>query len=127
MEFAVYGFIAYSSLLMLIISTIKEVPTGRASSISRAVYLIPGIICAGILASSGVNVQTNVDNTSTVIKDLNNTQTWSESDTKTVNIVLINPIWQTVHYVIMIVLITYVITQMVNLLIKTPSKSKIDD
>ena len=118
LEWGVYGFIAYSSLLMLIISTIKEVPETKYSGYLRSVFMIPGIICAAILASSGVNIETNVDTTSSIIKNLNNTDTWSQSISNTTNIVLQNPIWQSVHYVIMIVLIVYVIVQILNVLTK---------
>ena len=52
-EFGVYGFIAYSGLLMLIISTIRETPQTKSQSFARAMYLIPSIICAFLLASSG--------------------------------------------------------------------------
>ena len=118
LEWGVYGFIAYSSLLMLIISTIKEVPETKFSGYLRSVFMIPGIICAAILASSGVNIETNVDTTSSIIKNLNNTDTWSQSISNTTNIVLQNPVWQSVHYVIMIVLVIYVIVQILNVLTK---------
>ena len=55
-ECGVYGFIAYSSLLMLIISVVKEVPDKKSQSILRSMWLIPGIICAALLMSSGVNI-----------------------------------------------------------------------
>lgn len=99
---------------MLIISTIKEVPTTKSLAIVRAIYLIPGVICAGILASTGVNIETI--STFNTIKNLNSTETWTETTLQ--NIVLQNPVWLTVHVMIMIVLIVYVITQLVQLLMK---------
>src|SRR3990172_8799142 len=96
LEFGVYGLITYSSLLMLIISTIKEVPTERSGSVIRGIWLIPGILCAFILASSGINIVTS-DTTNTII-NLNTTETWTE--TITTQIILQNPIWVTVHLLI---------------------------
>jgi hypothetical protein len=94
-------------MLMLIISTIKEVPTGKSLSIIRSIYLIPGLICAAILASSGVNIK--IISSSEIMKNLNDTSTWS--DTLNNQIVLQNPVWTTVHLLIFMVLLIYVITQ----------------
>ena len=80
--------------------------------------MIPGIICAGILGSSGVNIQLNSDTTSSIIKDLNNTDTWSQNITNTSTVILQNPIWQSVHYMFMIILVVYVIIQILNVLVK---------
>mgnify|MGYP000388649277 CR=1 FL=1 len=125
-EFGVYGFITYSSLLMLIISTIKEVPATKSLSITRAIYLIPGIICAMLLASSGVNI-TLEDTTNTITLDfealnstdnnivtLNSTQTTTETN----QIVLLNPVWVILHFLIAAVLVVYVINQMLTLFTK---------
>ena len=113
-EFGVYGFIAYSSLLMLIISTVKEVPTTKSFAIARAIYLIPGVICAALLASSGINIVT--DTTSNTIKNLNTTEVWSETTTQ--KIVLQDRVWISVHYMIFAVLLVYVIFQILTLLTK---------
>jgi len=126
-EFGVFGFIAYSSLLMLIISTIKEVPTTKSLSITRSIYLIPGIICAMLLASSGVNI-TLGDTINTITLDfealnstdnntivtLNSTQTTTETN----QIVLLNPVWVILHFLIAAVLVVYVINQMLILFTK---------
>ena len=55
-EFAVYAFIAYSGMLMLIISTIREAPQTKSQSFTRAMYLIPSIVCAFLLAGMGESV-----------------------------------------------------------------------
>ena len=107
-EWAVYGLISYSSMLMLIISTIKEVPMTKRLSIIRAIYMIPGVICSGVLTMSGVNIV--LPQTVHIMKDLNSTNTWS--DTTTVNnIVLQSPVWTMVHLLFFTVLLVYVITQ----------------
>ena len=114
LEFIVYGFITYSSLLMLIISTIKEVPTERSGSIVRGIWLIPGVITAFILASSGINIVTS--DTTNTITSVNTTEVWTETISS--SIVLQNPIWVTVHLLIFVVLIVYVVLQVLNLFTK---------
>ena len=114
LEFIVYGFITYSSLLMLIISTIKEVPSEKSGSVFRSIWLIPGILCAFILASSGINIVTS--DTTNTITSVNTTEVWTETISS--SIVLQNPIWVTVHLLIFMVLIVYVVLQVLNLFTK---------
>lgn len=118
LEWGVYGFITYSSLLMLIISTIKEVPSEKSGSIIRGIYLIPGIICAFILASSGILITTDSTNTVNTITSLNTSEVWTEEIVQVNSIVLRNEVWVIVHLLIMIILILYVVTQMLTLLTK---------
>ena len=116
LEFVVYGLIAYSSLLMLIISAIKtEIPTTKSLSIVRAIYLIPGAICALLLATSGVVVLSS-DTTNTIVA-VNTTEVWTESISNTVE--LQNPIWGAVHVMIFVVIMIHVVTQTINLFTKT--------
>ncbi len=117
-EFGVYGFITYSSLLMLIISTIKEVPNEKSGSIIRSIWLIPGVITAFILSSSGINITLENSTITNTLTALNSSEVWTEViDTSTI-IVLQNPIWVLVHLLIAIILIIYVITQVLNLFTK---------
>ncbi|MFM7796547.1 MAG: hypothetical protein ACKO7N_07270 [Candidatus Nitrosotenuis sp.] len=111
-EFAVYGFVAYSSILMLIISTIRTAELGKALSIIRAIYMIPGVICSSVLANAGVEI-TMPSQTSVLIANSGNmTETISSS------ITLVNPAWITLHYLFMAILIIYVISQMIILFTK---------
>ncbi len=112
-EFAVYGFVAYSSILMLIISTIRTAELGKALSIIRAIYMIPGVICASVLANAGTQI-TMPSQSSTLIDANNATMT----ETITSSISLINPAWITLHYLFMAILIIYVISQMLILFTK---------
>lgn len=113
-EFFVYGFITYSGLLMLIISTIKDTPSTKAGSIGRVIYLLPSAITALILAFSGESITfTTINNT---ITDLNTTSVWTEQ--VSTEILLLNPVWVTVHFLIFIVIIIYVVTQILDLLTK---------
>lgn len=120
LEYFVYGLLAYSGILVLIISVIKEIPTTRALAIVRATYLIPSAICAGILASSGIDIDITTTTTNNTIRSINTTQVWTESTTQTTQIVLQNPVWSMVHWLIMIVLIWFIIQQVLYLLTKPP-------
>lgn len=113
-----YGFVTYSSLLMLIISVVKEVPTTKYSAISRSIYLIPGIICAYILASSGIQFSVDTVVTNNLIRNENSTETWTEATDTTHSVILENPVWITVHYLIFVTLIVYVVTQVLILFTK---------
>ena len=114
-EFIVYGCIAYSGMLVLIISTIKEVPQTKILTIARSIFMIPSMVASGILASSGINIQVAQVDTANLIKSINTTQTWTETTTQINNIVLQNPVWQMFHYLLFIVMLVYVIQQMLIL------------
>lgn len=129
-EFGVYGFVCYASLSMLIISSIKEVPSGRSQSIVRAMFLIPGIFCAFLLASFGTVIE-YPDQTVTLNEKLetalyNNssgsleyfTENRTATNTISPDTTLINPIWVTMHFLIGIVLLVYVVLQMLILFTK---------
>lgn len=99
---------------MLIISVIKDIPVSKNLAITRAVYIIPGMICAAVLASSGVNI--TMISTDTTIVDLNSTQTWQETDSHFIQ--LLNPVWILVHGMIFVVLLFYEVIQILTLLTK---------
>lgn len=125
-EFAVYGFVCYASLLMLIISVIKEVPNTRSLSIVRGMFLIPGIICAFLLANSGLDItmetqgmifvnRTTFNETSNLIFTEITNSTGLAPDRFT----LANPIWVPLHYMFGIIMGVYFILQMLTLFTKT--------
>jgi len=113
-EFAVYGFFAYTSMLMLILSVVIKVPDEKSHAIVRGVYLVPGIIAAFVIASSEQTIILS-DVTNTII-DLNTTSVWTETIFNVIE--LQNPVWVTFHYLIGIVMIVYVFLQMITLLTK---------
>lgn len=113
-EFGVYGLVAYSGILMMIISTIKEVPATKSGSIYRVIWLTPCAIMCLFLAF-GVTEVTQADQTNT-IRNLNTTEVYTEEIDGT--IYLINPIWITFHFMLFIVLDIYIIVQVLNLLTK---------
>lgn len=117
-EFGVYGFITYVSLLMLIISTINPPKTERIN-LYRAIYLIPGIICAVILANAGLDI--NLDTIETTKETWDNqtsTLIFSEYTTTTDKFILVDPIWVMVHYMIFIIMTVYLIIQILTLFSK---------
>lgn len=108
LEFGVYGFLTYTSMLMLIISVLKGLPEStRYNQLMTVAFLMPGLICAPVLATSGVSVQ--IQHTNDIIKDLNSTRTWSDISTNA--IILQNPIWVTVHMMIFFVLLLFIVRQ----------------
>ena len=113
-EFGVYGFFAYTSMLMLIVSIVKEAPAEKSHAIVRSIYIIPGIISAFIIASSGETIIL-ADITNTIV-DLNTTSVWTEAVFNVIE--LQNPIWLTFHGMLAIVMIVYMILQMVTLFTK---------
>lgn len=103
---------------MLIISTIKQMPDEglRVNTIARTIFLLPALICAPIIATSGPDIiVANVD-TSNLIKSLNTTQTWTENTSQQNNIVLQKDTWLLVHMMIFFVLLMYVIRQFLLLM-----------
>lgn len=92
----------------------------RVNTIARAVFLLPGLICAPVLATSGPDIQIATIDTSNLIKSINTTQTWTETTLQVHNIVLQNPIWLTIHMMIFFVLLMYVIRQFLLLLMAAP-------
>jgi len=111
-EFIVYGLITYSSMLMLIISTLQgDQKRSKSLTTVRSIYYIPAIIFAGILAGSGVDIVT-LDSTNTIF-NLNTTDSWTEDINN--KIVLQNPVWITSHYMLMIIFIIYVIFNILKL------------
>jgi len=114
-------------MVILLISIVKEIPQTRILAIIRASYMIVPIIAAGILASSGVNIDINTVTTANTIRSVNTTQVWTEATTQTNIIPLQNPVWVTFHWLIMITMIWYVIQQMLYIFAKPPPKQGVTE
>lgn len=97
----------------------------KALSISRAIYLVPGIIAAAILAFSGRDLLIRTETISNVIKDLNTTETWTEAIITESQIELQNEVWITFHFLLFIVMVVYVISQMLILLTKAGTEKSV--
>lgn len=111
-EFAVYAFIAYSGMLMLIISTIREAPQTKSQSFTRAMYLIPSIVCAFLLAGMGETVG---------LYDMTHEEIHPNAEITTVHehyqVILVNPIWITFNFMIAIIMLFHFIMQTLQLLL----------
>lgn len=121
-EWGVYGFIAYSSILMLIISVIKESPLTKSQSILRSMWFIPGIICAGLLMFSGTDI-TLQSNGIEFIEVYNGTTGLLMTNTTIIQntpdyITLQDPVWGSVHLMIFLILLVYVLINMLTLFTK---------
>ena len=122
-EFGVYGFVAYTSFLMLIISTIRESPFTKSQSFVRAIYLVPGIITAILLATSGVNITLETVNTINLTNaTATNSTIFIETLDTTSQFVLLNPVWGAIHFMLAAVMIVYVLNQILILLGYWPSQ-----
>ena len=110
-EFAVYAFIAYAGMLMLIISTIREAPQTKSQSFARAMYLIPSIVCAFLLAGMGESVGLY----EVVSSGIEQGAVTNITDTYTVN--LVNPVWITVNFMIAFIMVFHFVLQTLQLLL----------
>lgn len=117
-ELCIYGFLEIFSLSMLIISTIKEIPNTKASSIIRSIYLIPGMIAAAWLARTGENVTFNTILTNSTTTVSNSSTVWTEITSQSNFIVLQSEVWGYFHLMIMLVLFAFIINQIVNFMTK---------
>lgn len=126
LEFLVYGIICYSGVIVLVVSVIKEVPTTRSLAIIRAIYLMPCIIAAGILASTGVDITMDSVTTNNTIRSVNTTQVWTEVQTQTAQFTLLGNFWIPFHMMLFIVMLVYVMQQILFLLTKQGKDSMSD-
>lgn len=113
---------------MLIITTVRtSTDKTRKLTLVKAMYMIPGILGAIILAGSGVDIilqdntiSTNatsvyevLDNTNAVVV-LNSTVTEVESSLSVFT--LQNPVWVTFHYMIAALMMIFVFIQVLTML-----------
>lgn len=120
LEFIVYGVIAYSSVLMLVISVVREIPMTRALSSIRIMGLIPGVICNFVLAGAGLKINTGVTFTNSTILSFNTTEYFYENATlSSYQLILNYPVWTLMHGLFALLLIVFIIFQVLSLLTKT--------
>ena len=126
-EYIAYAIVAYSGIIVLIASTLKENPTTRSLAIVRGMYMIPCAIANFILAQTGVNITWVTQTTTNTIKALNTSQLFTENSTQTNQFVLVSPVWSMFHYMLGIILIFYVIQQMLFLLVRPARQGPSDE
>lgn len=118
-ELVFWGFLELFSISMLILSVIKEIPDTKQRSIIRAIYLIPGMIAAGFLSRTGMNITLNTVITNSTTKVSNSTQIWNETTTQINFIPLQNDVWGYLHLLLFLVLFIFIINQLYNLMTKS--------
>lgn len=115
-EIAFYGFIELFSLSMLIISVAKEIPDSKKHVVLRAIFLVPGMLAAGMLAGSGPNVVINtIITNSTSLANSTWTNSTAHSDTL---VILQNPMWGMFHMMIFLVLFVFILFRTISMLEK---------
>ena len=119
LEFAVYGFVAYSSVLMLIISTIITPPQTKSLSLARSIYMLLGVIFAFVLMGAGPTVALPTMQSNTTTVSLNTTEVFEESHSEAGTLrILDGSTWMLAHLLIGLMLLIYVIQQVLMLLVK---------
>lgn len=115
-EWAVYGLVAYGTILINLVAMVKEVPNTRDMALTRVFLTIPGLILNGVLATSGNVINfltttathtTNTINGTTGIHLTNSTTT----DLVSNQITLVSPVWIMVHMMFFTMLLWVIITQ----------------
>jgi hypothetical protein len=115
-EFGVYGFLAYSGMLMLIISAFTETPSTKSQSATRTIWLIPCMIAASLLAGAGENITFDTTNTiNSITENATSSVAFTEDVTTTTQITLLQPIWGMLHLMIFFVLLIYIIMQILTM------------
>ena len=114
-EWIVYGLFAYSSAIILAISTQLTPPMQRSLSIVRTIWMIPGMIAAFFLATTGENIaMLTIHTNSTTISNVTK-EAFSEVTTQTNFFALQNPVWLSFHLMLGLVLGIYIMMQLVAL------------
>lgn len=101
---------------MSLVTLVKEVPNTRDMALTRVFFLIPGLICAGVIAMSGVNIDMPTETSTTITKDLNTTSVWSATSVHTNVISLQSPVWIMVHVMFFFVIFWFLISQVMFIL-----------
>lgn len=120
-EFVVYAIVGYSGILLLVSSAFREIPATRSGSTIRAIWTLPSIYCLIMLA--GISGTIYLDEGSTinelVYNGTDSSLITNSTTTSTANsVVLVNPIWGTVHIVFYMMLIIFFIWNVLQLLVK---------
>ena len=118
-EWIAYGSICYGSLIILAsLITKPEIPATRSYASIRLLFMIPGMITAGVLSFSGVNIVMPSDTINTVIKYANGTIFQTSTVTSTSNFVLQNPAWITIHILFFFTFFIYILAQVLFIFTK---------
>lgn len=119
LEFGVYGFLAYSGILMLIISAFRETPNTKSQAATRVIWLLPCIFAAVLLANAGQDITFDTSSTvNTITNNVTSTVDFTEDVTTDRKITLLQPVWGMIHMLMFFVMLLYVIIQILMMLTK---------
>lgn len=120
-EFIIYGLVGYSGILLLVTSAFREIPMTKTTSYIRVIWMLPSIYCLIMLAgiSGTIYLDEGVTTNELVYNGTDSSLITNSTTTVTPNsIVLIDPIWGTVHIIFYMMLILYFIWNILQLLAK---------
>ena len=111
-ELVVYALIGYPAIIFLVGSSFQE-SSGTAGKISvvKAIWIIVPIIAMYMLASAGATI--HVETVNSTLTNTNTTEVWTETVSR--DIVLVNPVWITLHWLLFTVLVLYFMWNMLRL------------
>jgi len=115
-EMAIYAIVAYTGILGIVISAFRGNPLKSMEDSSRAMWLIPSIICAYLLASMGVEVTLEDSVVTSTTVNLNSTETWQETVQTSSSFNLENPVWVLLHQLFFVIMLIYVILSVLKML-----------
>jgi len=115
-EMAIYAIVAYTGILGIVISAFRGNPLKSMEDSSRAMWLIPSIICAYLLASMGVEVTLEDSVVTSTTVNLNSTETWQETVQTSSSFNLENPVWVLLHQLFFVIMLIYVILSILKML-----------
>ncbi len=110
-ELIVYALIGYPAIIFLVASSFKEDSGNNKISVVKAIWIIVPIIAIYMLASAGATI--HIETIDSTLINVNTTEVWTESVER--NIVLVNPVWITLHWLLFIVLVLYFMWNMLRL------------
>jgi len=121
LEFIVYAIIGYSGIVFLIASAFRETPSTKSQSVIRSIWVLIPMFCIYVLGSAGATIYLDEGHTVTevVINGTTGIGITNSTITTTPNsIVLVQPVWVTIHSFFFTVLVIYFIWNMLQLLVK---------
>lgn len=117
LEFAVYAIVAYTSLIILFLTMLKNPPTGKKSSIARAIYMLAGVIFCFVIAGVGPTIELPSITTSDYTIAVNSSEHFDETITTTSSMTILNgPVWTYGHMMLGVLMLLYVLQEIATLL-----------
>ena len=116
-EFAVYGLVAYTSLVILLLTMLVAPPASKKGTIARSIYMLTGVIFCFVIASVGPTISMPLEVSSLVITTANTTTTHAGNATSTITI-MNGPVWTYGHTLLGILMLVYVLQELVTLFTK---------